>query len=114
MGYGNGFTRGLNARVHSAFFSTGEKNASLAPCALAGYPLALTVCGWRMCAVVTTESAYPASPRLRRGKPALAVIPRQRHFIFHLSSLITRVSDKKTVCPAGQTVIRPIMPVRDR
>ena len=56
----------------------GSGKASLAPCALAGDPLAPIVCGRRMCAVVTTGAAHPASPRLCRGKPAIAVIPRPR------------------------------------
>ena len=30
--------------MHSALFSTGENNASLAPCALGGYRLATSVC----------------------------------------------------------------------
>ena len=50
--------RGLNARVHSVFcFSRREKKTSLAPCALAGYPLATTVCGQTPLVVVTNRPA---------------------------------------------------------
>ena len=41
---GSRFTRGLNARVHSVFFLTDKKKTSLAPCALAGDPLAMGAC----------------------------------------------------------------------
>ena len=42
MRYGNRFTRGLNARVHSVFcFLRCKKETSLAPCALGGDRLAL-------------------------------------------------------------------------
>ena len=41
---GERFTRGRNARVHSAFVLTGKTNASLAPCALGGDRLAMSVC----------------------------------------------------------------------
>ena len=74
MGCGNGFTRGLTARVHSAFFLTGKKKASLAPCALGGDRLATTVCEQTPLAVV-----------LKR--PANWRVP---HFIFHLSSFIIK------------------------
>ena len=57
MRYGNGFTRGLNARGHSVFcFLRCKKKTSLAPCALAGDPLATTVCGRRMSAVVSVTA----------------------------------------------------------
>ena len=38
MRYGNGFTRGLNARVHSAFFLTGKKKAFARPLRARGRP----------------------------------------------------------------------------
>ena len=38
----------------------GSGKASLAPCALAGDPLAQSVCGQRMCAVVTNRGRVPA------------------------------------------------------
>ena len=49
----------------------GSGKASLAPCALAGDPLALSACGRRRCVVVTTGSArrrlqlFPVSVRVR-------------------------------------------------
>jgi len=93
--------------VHSASFLTGKKKASLAPCALAGYPLALTVCGRRMGWVVTTGFAY----RLLQLFPIHALVhPRQAmyccsvacvrasaisSFISHLSSLFFVVQIEK-------------------
>ena len=61
MRYGNGFTRGLNARGHSVFcFLLCKKKTSLAPCALAGGPLATTVCGQTPLAVILKHPAYMA------------------------------------------------------
>jgi len=76
MRYGGGFTRGLTARGHSVFcFSRREKKTSLAPCALAGDPLATTVCGQTPFAVVTNRLVY------RRTRKSIS------SFISHHSSL---------------------------
>ena len=60
---GRHFTRGLAARGHSVFFLTSKKKTSLAPCALAGGPLATTVCVHR--------SVNGAFKRFLRGQTAV-------------------------------------------
>ena len=65
MRYGDRFTRGLSARGHSAFILTGKMNASLAPCALAGDPLATTVYGHRNASGATVRFFARATNRLQ-------------------------------------------------
>ena len=105
-------------------------------CSSLGDPLAPTVCGLRMGWFVTTGAAYPASPRLRRGKPAPVVIPCPRsspfksvtapqvlllalhsaigaktEASFHLSSFIVHHFSKKRYRPLDKNSCRGILMV---
>ena len=124
MRYGNRFTRGLIARGHSAFILTGKMNASLAPCALAGDPLATTVYGHRNASGATVRFFARADDRLQtftHHMSALAPAPpsdrsdrsdRSDTAVVFLSVVRIRVSEPQaTVCsPSHTTCVRGLQP----